>query len=126
MANSPSIEGLFLFFFLFCLIKEKTQWNYGAYEEIQGRQEMEDEIEILIKCALEAFREAIRESKALGLRIKFIEYNKIIEESPNGERRVLRELEREPITYGELKKERFYTGNEEYFYSKLVQQICSK
>lgn len=72
--------------------------------KIQSRRGEEDETEILIKLALEASRKAIKESKALGLTIKLIVDNKIIEESSNGERRVLRELEREPITFGELKK----------------------
>ncbi len=69
-----------------------------------NRRKTEDETEILIKCASEASREAIKESKALGLTIKLIVENKIIEESPNGERRVLRELDREPDTGKELKK----------------------
>lgn len=68
------------------------------------KRSMDDVIEFLIKSASEASREAIRESKALGLTIKFIEDNKIIEESPDGERRVLRKLEREPSTNIGLKK----------------------
>lgn len=69
-----------------------------------GRTKTQDETEILIKSALEASRAAIRESKALGLTIKLIVDNKIIEESPDGERTVIRELERESDIGKELKK----------------------
>ncbi|RYU97735.1 hypothetical protein [Emticicia agri] len=68
------------------------------------RKRKDDEIEILRKSALEGSRTAIRESIALGLTIKLISGNKLIEKTPDGKKRVLRKLEREPGTDIELKK----------------------
>jgi hypothetical protein len=69
-----------------------------------NRRKVDDETKILIKSALEGSRTAIRESRALGLTIKLIAGNKLIEKTPDGEKRVLRKFEREPSTGRELKK----------------------
>ena len=69
-----------------------------------NRRKVEDETKILIKSALEGSRTAIRESRALGLTMKLIVGNKLIEKTPDGEKRVLRQFKREPSTGKELKK----------------------
>jgi len=62
------------------------------------------ETEILIKSASRSSNFAIRESKALGLSIKFISDNKIIERFPNGETKILREIQDKPAIQKGLKK----------------------
>lgn len=69
-----------------------------------NRKSADDETEILIKSAALASRTAIRESKALGLTIQLIAGDKIIEKGPDGTKRVLRKIEREPIPLKGLKK----------------------
>lgn len=69
-----------------------------------SRRAADNETEVLIKSAALASRTAIRESKALGLTIKLISGDKIIEKDPDGTKRVLRKLEREQSSLKGLKK----------------------
>lgn len=62
------------------------------------------ETEILIKSASRGSNFAIRESKALGLSIKFISGKNIIERFPNGETKILREIQDKPAIQQGLKK----------------------
>lgn len=62
------------------------------------------ETDILIKSAARSSNFAIRESKALDLPIKFIEDQKIIEKLPNGEVKILRELQNKTTVQKGLKK----------------------
>lgn len=52
-----------------------------------------NETDILIKSASRSSSYAIRESKALGLTIKSISGKKLIEKLPNGEIKILRDLQ---------------------------------
>ncbi|KAF2334661.1 hypothetical protein [Flavobacterium ginsenosidimutans] len=63
-----------------------------------------NETDILIKSASQSSSYAIRESKALGLTIKSISGKKIIEKLPNGEIRVIRNLQDKSISDNGLKK----------------------
>ncbi len=63
-----------------------------------------NETEILIKSASKGSNFAIRESKALGLSIKFISGKKIIEKLPNGEIKIIREIQDKPAIQKGLKK----------------------
>ena len=63
-----------------------------------------NETEILIKSASKGSSFAIRESKALGLSIKYISGRKIIEKLPNGEIKVIREIQDKPLIQKGLKK----------------------
>lgn len=63
-----------------------------------------NETDILIKSASQSSSHAIRESKALGLTIKSISGKKIIEKLPNGEIKVIRNLQDKPISDNGLKK----------------------
>lgn len=62
------------------------------------------ETEILIQSASRGSNFAIRESKALGLSIKFISGKKIIEKFPNGEIKIIREIQDNPAIRKGLKK----------------------
>lgn len=63
-----------------------------------------NETDILIKSASRSSSYAIRESKALGLSIKSISGKKIIEKLPNGEIKIIRNLQEQPISANGLKK----------------------
>lgn len=63
-----------------------------------------NETDILIKSATRSSSYAIRESKALGLTIKSISEKKIIEKLPNGEIRIVRNLQDNPVSDKGLKK----------------------
>ena len=63
-----------------------------------------NETDILIKSASRSSSYAIRESKALGLTIKSISGKKIIEKLPNGEIKVIRNLQDKSISENGLKK----------------------
>ena len=52
----------------------------------------DEELEILQKSAKKGSDKARRTSKAMGLTVKLISNNEIIEKLPNGERKVLRKL----------------------------------
>lgn len=51
------------------------------------------EFEILKLSARRSSRVAVRESRVLGLTIKFISNNNLIEELPNGKKTILRKIE---------------------------------
>lgn len=63
-----------------------------------------NETDILIKSASKGSSYAIRESKALGLTIKSISGKKIVERFPNGEIKILRDLQEKSISDNGLKK----------------------
>ncbi|TPG32328.1 hypothetical protein [Flavobacterium pectinovorum] len=63
-----------------------------------------NETDILIKSASRSSSYAIRESKALGLTIKSISGKKIIEKLPNGEIKILRDLQQKQDSEKGLKK----------------------
>lgn len=63
-----------------------------------------NETEILIKSATKSSNYAIRESKALGLSIKYISGRKIIEKLPNGDINIIREIQDKPLIQKGLKK----------------------
>ena len=52
----------------------------------------DEELKILQKSAKKGSDNANRTSKAMGLTVKLILNNEIIEKSPNGERKVLRKI----------------------------------
>ena len=58
----------------------------------KNKRRSTDEVKILQKSAKIASSKAIRASRAMGLTIKIISNNKILEKSPDGEIKVLREL----------------------------------
>ena len=64
----------------------------------------DEELKILKKSAKSGSDKAIRASKAMGLTMKFISNNEIIEKSPNGERKVLREVNSIPTNRKGLKR----------------------
>ena len=64
----------------------------------------DEELKILKKSAKNASDKAIRASKAMGLTIKIISNNEIIEKFPNGEQRVIRKLDVIPVNGKGLKK----------------------
>ena len=64
----------------------------------------DDELEILQKSAKKGSDKANRVSKAMGLTVKLISNNEIIEKSPNGERKVLRKIKVIPTNKERLKK----------------------
>ncbi|MCC9017729.1 hypothetical protein [Flavobacterium lipolyticum] len=63
-----------------------------------------NETDILIRSASRSSSYAIRESKALGLTIKSISDRKIIERLPNGEIKIIRNLQQKKDTDKGLKK----------------------
>ncbi|WP_276379362.1 hypothetical protein [Flavobacterium sp. H4147] len=63
-----------------------------------------DETDLLIKAASRGSNYAIRESKALGLSIKSISGKKIIEKMPNGDIKVIRDLQQKPSVDTGLRK----------------------
>jgi hypothetical protein len=73
---------------------------------LKNHKELRDanETEILIKSASSSSLFAIRESKALGLSIKYISGKKIIERLPTGEIKILREIQDNPSTTKGLRK----------------------
>jgi hypothetical protein len=64
----------------------------------------DEEMKILKKSAKSGSDKAIRASKAMGLTIKLISNNEIIEKLPNGEQRVIREINVIPVNGKGLKK----------------------
>ena len=64
----------------------------------------DEELKILIKSAKRSTDKAIRTSKAMGLTMKFISNNEIIEKLPNGEQKVLRKLNAVSTNQKGLKK----------------------
>ena len=64
----------------------------------------DDELKILQKSAKNASNKAIRASKAMGLTVKYISNNEIIEKLPNGEQKVLRKIDSIPVNIKGLKK----------------------
>ena len=64
----------------------------------------EEELKILLESAERSSAKAIRESKALGLTMKFIINNEIVERLPNGEERVLRKINTTSTNCTGLKK----------------------
>ena len=61
------------------------------------------EEKLLVKSALDASSKAVRSSKALGLTIKIIEDNSIVEVSPKG-KKVLRKTAVTDVDLSKLKK----------------------
>lgn len=57
------------------------------------KKEELDEVKILIKSAKKSSHKAQRVSKAMGLSIKTISANKLIEKAPDGTTRILKEIE---------------------------------
>ena len=55
-------------------------------------EQNDEELKILQKSAKKGSDKAKRTSKAMGLTVKFISNNEIIEKLPNGERNVLRKI----------------------------------
>ena len=64
----------------------------------------DEELRILKKSAKSGSDKAIRASKAMGLTIKLISNNEIIEMLPNGEQKVLRKINVLPTNRKGLKK----------------------
>lgn len=64
----------------------------------------EQELKILQKSAKKSSDKALRASKAMGLTIKFLNKDEIIEESPNGNRKVIRKIAVVPLKHKGLKK----------------------
>lgn len=62
------------------------------------------EIDVLKRSAINGSNTAIRASKAIGLTVKLISNNKIIEKRPNGEKTILRQLDNVSISQKGLKK----------------------
>jgi hypothetical protein len=64
----------------------------------------DQELKILQKAAKSASSKAIRTSRAMGLTVKYISNNEIIEKLPNGEQKVLRKIDCVPVNIKGLKK----------------------
>jgi hypothetical protein len=64
----------------------------------------DEEFKILQKSAKSASSKAIRASRAMGLTVKYISNNEIIEKLPNGEQKVLRKIDSIPVNIKGLKK----------------------
>ena len=64
----------------------------------------DDELKILQKSAKEGSDKAKRTSKAMGLTVKLILNNEIIEKLPNGEQKALRKINNISINRKGLKK----------------------
>ena len=64
----------------------------------------QSEVKILLKSAKSASSKAIRASRAMGLTVKYISNNEIIEKLPNGEQKVLRKIDSIPVNIKGLKK----------------------
>ena len=75
-----------------------------AKKDAKTRESGTKETEILKKSASKSSSSAIRESKALGLSVKSISGNKIIEKSPSGKIKILREIKKKSISGKRLKK----------------------
>jgi len=67
------------------------------------KSETED-IKELRKLAKAGSDKALRESRALGLTVKIIRNNEIIEILPDGEEKIIRKLETEPLKVKGIKK----------------------
>jgi hypothetical protein len=69
-----------------------------------GTKHKDEELRILQKSAKSASGKAIRASKAMGLTMKCISNNEIVEMLPDGERKVLRKINVTPVRQAGLKK----------------------
>lgn len=75
----------------------KTNGRHKANSEAE-------ELKILQKSAKIGSKKALRASRAMGLSVKVISNNEIIEKFPNGEEKVIRKLNVVPIDGKGLKK----------------------
>lgn len=75
----------------------------GNKDVQKNKTSYDREEKLLVKSAHEASSKAVRSSKALGLTIKFIEDNSIVEVSPKG-KKVLRKTTSAEVDLSKLKK----------------------
>jgi len=68
------------------------------------KSEEPEDIKELRKLAKAGSDKALRESRALGLTVKIIRNNEIIEILPDGEEKFIRKLETEPLKVKGIKK----------------------
>lgn len=73
---------------------------------LKSKAEISDnkELEILKKAAKKSSENAVKESRILGLTIKLILNNNLVEKSPNGEIKILRKIDKVFSTEKGLKK----------------------
>lgn len=76
--------------------------NQLKNKDIDSKSKSEDEI--LIESAKEASSKAVRSSKALGITIKVIKNNEIIEIDSNNKVKFIRKIEKSQVDTSKLKK----------------------
>lgn len=68
------------------------------------RKTIEKEDRIIMESAKIAFSKAVRSSSALGLTMKFIEDNHVIEVTPDGKSKKIKKIAKSKIDISNLKK----------------------
>lgn len=81
---------------------KKNQINFHRFTLMKSKASKE--ITSLRRIGVEAAKQAIRSSKALGLSITYLKDGKVIEEFPDGTTKIIKEIEEVELPDVKLKK----------------------